>query len=37
VHGWVYDIQDGLLRDLGLCLTTQEELSAQFEATRAGG
>ena len=21
VHGWVYDIQDGLLRDLGLCIT----------------
>ena len=21
VHGWIYDIQDGLLRDLGLCIT----------------
>jgi carbonic anhydrase len=21
VHGWIYDIRDGLLRDLGLCLT----------------
>lgn len=22
VHGWVYDIADGLLRDLGVCLTS---------------
>jgi carbonic anhydrase len=36
VHGWVYDIQDGLLRDLGTCVTSEEELSAQFEAARAG-
>jgi len=21
IHGWIYDIRDGLLRDLGLCLT----------------
>ncbi len=28
VHGWVYDIQDGLLRDLGTCVTAEEELSA---------
>jgi carbonic anhydrase len=26
VHGWVYGIQDGLLRDLGLCVTGQEEM-----------
>ena len=36
VHGWVYDIQDGLLRDLGLCLTSEEELSARSEAMWAG-
>jgi carbonic anhydrase len=36
VHGWVYDVQDGLLRDLGLCLTSEEELSAQSEAMWAG-
>ena len=36
VHGWVYDLQDGLLRDLGLCLTSEEELAAQSEATRVG-
>jgi carbonic anhydrase len=34
VHGWVYDIKDGLLRDLGLCLTSEEELAAHSEATR---
>jgi len=34
VHGWVYDIKDGLLRDLGLCLTSEEELAAHSEALR---
>lgn len=24
VHGWVYDIQDGLLRDLGTCVAAEE-------------
>jgi carbonic anhydrase len=37
VHGWVYDIQDGLLRDLGTCATSEEELSAQFEAMQQTG
>jgi carbonic anhydrase len=37
VHGWVYDIQDGLLRDLGTCVTAEEELSVQPEATRQAG
>jgi carbonic anhydrase len=37
VHGWVYDIQDGLLRDLGTCVTSEEELSAQFEAMQQTG
>jgi carbonic anhydrase len=27
VHGWVYDLRDGLLRDLGLCVTGEEEVS----------
>jgi carbonic anhydrase len=26
VHGWVYDLRDGLLRDLGLCVTSAEDL-----------
>lgn len=27
VHGWIYDIGDGLLRDLSLCVTEPDELS----------
>jgi carbonic anhydrase len=26
VHGWIYGIQDGLLRDLSVCVTNQEEM-----------
>jgi carbonic anhydrase len=26
VHGWIYDVQDGLLQDLGLCVTGPEEM-----------
>jgi carbonic anhydrase len=29
VHGWVYDLRDGLLRDLGMCVS--DELSAGSE------
>jgi carbonic anhydrase len=36
VHGWVYDLKDGLLRDPGLCVTAAEELAAFFEAALAG-
>ena len=28
VHGWIYDVADGLLRDLGCTLTTDDELTA---------
>ena len=28
VHGWVYDLRDGLLRDLGLCVTGEAEAPA---------
>lgn len=28
VHGWIYDISDGLLRDLNVCLQSQQELQA---------
>ena len=30
VHGWVYGIQDGLLRDLGITVTSQRELRATY-------
>jgi len=28
IHGWVYDLRDGLLRDLGPCVAAAEELAA---------
>ncbi|MDX1607557.1 MAG: carbonate dehydratase [Candidatus Competibacterales bacterium] len=34
VHGWVYALQDGLLRDLGLCVTAPEELDAYYYRAR---
>jgi carbonic anhydrase len=35
VHGWVYDLQDGLLRDLGLCVAADGEATAGAAAARA--
>jgi carbonic anhydrase len=38
VHGWIYGIGDGLLRDLYICITNQSELSTAYEdAVRASG
>ncbi|MBA3354719.1 MAG: carbonate dehydratase [Pyrinomonadaceae bacterium] len=31
VHGWIYGIGDGLLRDLDICITNQRELSRAYE------
>jgi len=31
VHGWIYGIGDGLLRDLDICITNQEELEAVYK------
>jgi carbonic anhydrase len=31
VHGWVYDIRDGLLRDFGTCVTAEAELAVMSE------
>jgi carbonic anhydrase len=36
VHGWIYDIRDGLLRDLGMCVTAEAELPACLQAAQAG-
>jgi carbonic anhydrase len=30
VHGWIYDIKDGLLRDLGLSISNQSKLEKIF-------
>lgn len=34
VHGWVYGVHDGLLRDLGLCVTAAEEIASSFNAAQ---
>jgi carbonic anhydrase len=36
VHGWIYGLGDGLLRDLGVCVTSERELSACYETACAG-
>jgi carbonic anhydrase len=36
VHGWIYDVGDGLLRDLGLCVARPEELAPACQAAIAG-
>jgi len=38
VHGWIYGIGDGLLRDLGICITNQAELLTVYDdAIQASG
>lgn len=29
IHGWIYDLTDGLLRDLDMCITAEAELTAR--------
>jgi len=31
VHGWIYSISDGLLRDLSLCVKSQDELAECYQ------
>lgn len=31
VHGWIYSLADGLLRDLKACISTQDELVPTYE------
>ena len=35
VHGWIYDLRDGLLRDLGMCVTAEAELNGCLQAVQA--
>lgn len=30
IHGWIYSIKDGLLRDLNLCVSKQDEISELY-------
>lgn len=32
VHGWIYGLQDGLLRDLDMCVTNQSEAAGAYES-----
>ncbi len=33
IHSWVYDLRDGLLRDLGMCITDDGEIARNGDAT----
>jgi carbonic anhydrase len=35
MHGWIYDLRDGLLQDVGICVTAETELPACIEAALA--
>ena len=35
VHGWIYGLRDGLLRDLDMCVTEEAELPARYAAACA--
>jgi carbonic anhydrase len=37
IHGWIYGLHDGLLRDLGLCVTHPAELDAQYQQSLGEG
>jgi carbonic anhydrase len=36
IHSWIYDLHDGLLRDLGMCATGEEEAASHYEAACQG-
>lgn len=31
VHGWIYSLTDGLLRDLAVCITGPDEISSRYQ------
>jgi carbonic anhydrase len=36
VHGWIYSVNDGLLRDLGFCVAGRGELAPAYQTAVAG-
>ncbi|MFZ4709225.1 MAG: carbonic anhydrase, partial [Zwartia sp.] len=35
VHGWVYDLKDGLVRDMGISIASPDELEHRYRAVLA--
>lgn len=35
IHGWVYGLSDGLLRDLGMGITSEEEIESYYDTVSA--
>jgi carbonic anhydrase len=35
VHGWVYDLKDGLVRDMGISIANLDELEHRYRAVLA--
>ena len=36
VHGWIYGINDGLLKDMGICISRQDEIGSIYRMATAG-
>ena len=37
VHGWIYNVLDGLLRDLNVCITCPRDITALYESALLNG
>jgi carbonic anhydrase len=37
VHGWIYKVQDGLLRDLNICITQPKEIAVAYQSALPKG
>jgi carbonic anhydrase len=36
VHGWIYGLHDGLLRDMGMTVTSQDAVAGLYQTALAG-